>query len=76
MTSTPESAPALLPGSLRTTRLPGSVERAALALLASGRPKDQLRAAQMLASAYAEHEEQRLRTAGRSEPPPACPMEE
>jgi hypothetical protein len=36
------------------------VERAALKLLASGRIADQMRAAQMLAAAYADDEAQRL----------------
>jgi len=61
MSSVSETAPALLPGQLRTTRLPPSVERTALDLLASGRLADQMRAAQVLASAYADDEERRLK---------------
>ena len=60
VTSIPDSAPTLLPGPTHTTRLPAHVERAALSLLASGRISDQLRAAQLLAAAYADDEERRL----------------
>jgi len=60
MPSTPQTPPAILSGPSRSTRLPAIVESAALNLLATGRLADQMRAAQLLAAAYADHEEQRL----------------
>ncbi|HCH62855.1 MAG TPA: hypothetical protein DFR83_08630 [Deltaproteobacteria bacterium] len=56
----------LLTGDTHTTDLPGSVVQEVIRLLATGTILERMRAAQLLATAYADDEEQRLADAGIS----------